>query len=172
MPNRVDLRSPPAAQARNRVKTHRIYSVWEAAEVLGKHRQTIVRWIRKMGLEADTSRKPWLIKGADLKAFLGQRRSRRRCKLELHHCYCLRCKGPRSPDGRMADFTQQTATTGRLTALCPTCGNVMHKIVKRNDLEAIRAKLDVTLQPVSTRLVSSDDAHLNVAFEGETNAHG
>ena len=56
--------------APNRIKTHRIYTVWEAAEALGKHRQTIIRWIKEKGLIADTSQRPWLIKGSDMKEFL------------------------------------------------------------------------------------------------------
>lgn len=37
----------------NKIKAHRIYTVWEAAEALGKHRQTIIRWINDKGLTAD-----------------------------------------------------------------------------------------------------------------------
>lgn len=46
----------------HRIKTHQIYSVWEAANALGKHRQTVIRWIKTGGLVADTTQKPWLIR--------------------------------------------------------------------------------------------------------------
>jgi len=58
----------------NIIKMHNIYTVWEAAEALGMHRQTILRWINDKGLIADKSSKPWLIDGKCLKAFLGLRR--------------------------------------------------------------------------------------------------
>ena len=157
----------PRRPSPSRIKTHRVYAPWEAADALGVHRQTVLRWIKDKGLPADTSSRPWLIEGADLKAFLGHRQTKNRCKLDLHHCYCLGCKGPREPDGRMADYVQHSPTTGMLTALCPSCGSLMNKVVRRADLEAIRARIDVTIQQASPRLVSREDALLTVTFEAE-----
>lgn len=68
----------------NRIKSHLVYTVWEAAEALGGHRQTIIRWIKHKGLEADRSRKPWLIEGRALREFLGARQRKAKCKLALH----------------------------------------------------------------------------------------
>ncbi len=34
----------------NLIKTHYVYTVWEAAQALGRHRQTVVRWIKDKGL--------------------------------------------------------------------------------------------------------------------------
>ena len=155
----------------NKIKAHRIYTVWEAAEALGKHRQTIIRWINDQGLTADRSRKPWLIKGTDLRAFLGHQRTKAKCKLSLHHIFCLGCKSPREPAGKFADYTQQTATTGMLSGLCPTCECVINKVVRRADLEAIRAKVEVTVQQADPRLVSRTDAPLNVTFTDEDQTH-
>lgn len=129
----------------HKLKAHRVYDVWEVSQALSCHKQTVIRWIKNDGLPADTTRKPWLIDGKDLKAFLGTRRSKATCKLALHHCYCFGCKAPREPDGKIADYTQQTPDSGRLTGLCPACGALMHKVVKRADLEAIRAKIEVTV---------------------------
>jgi excisionase family DNA binding protein len=52
----------PQRPAHHRVKQHLVYSVGEAVEVLGVHRQTVVRWIRIDSLPADTERRPWLIR--------------------------------------------------------------------------------------------------------------
>ncbi|WP_425084943.1 helix-turn-helix domain-containing protein [Ruegeria profundi] len=101
----------------HKVKSHLVYKAWEVADVLGCHRQTVIRWIGNNGLAADTSSKPWLIEGHVLKDFLGQRQRKARCKLALHHCYCLSCRGPREPDGKIAGYVQETASSGRLTAL-------------------------------------------------------
>ena len=59
-----------------RVKTHRPYTVDEAAKTLGVGKPTVRRWI-KGGLYALTDRKPWLIQGGDLIDFLKARRTRR-----------------------------------------------------------------------------------------------
>lgn len=156
----------------NRIKTHRIYTVWEVSDALGCHKQTVVRWIKSEALAADMRKRPWLIDGRDLKVFLGQRAARVRCKLALHHCYCLGCKAPQEPDGRMADYVQQTTETGQLTGICPACGALMHKVVRRADLEAIRAKLEVTIQQASPRLVSLVDPRSNVTSSTERRTHG
>ena len=155
----------------HRIKAHRVYEVWEVAQALGCHKQTVIRWIKERRLVAETSRKPWLIEGKDLKAFLGVRQTKTAAKLALHHCYCLGCKAPREPDGKMADYMQQTPETGRMTGLCPECGSLMHKVVRRTDLEAIRAKIEVTVQKASPRLVSRADLRSNVTFQNEAPTH-
>lgn len=155
----------------SRIKTHHIYTVWEAAQALGRHRQTVIRWIKHKGLIADQSRVPWLILGGDLKNFLGIRREKIRTRLALHHLYCLGCKGPQEPDGKFAEYTQNTPTTGMLKALCPTCGCILNKVIKRTDLEAIRAKIEVTVQQPNPRLVSLPVPRSNdtSAKEAQTN---
>lgn len=155
----------------NRIKGHRIYTPWEAAEALGVHRQTVLRWVKDNGLIADQTRKPWLITGHDLKAFLGERRRKSRCKLALHHLYCLGCKQPQEPGGKFADYRQQTPVTGMMSALCPACGSIMNKVIRRADLEAIRAKIEVTIQQADPRLVSLGEAPSNVTFNGEARPH-
>jgi len=148
-----------------------VYTPWEAADLLGAHRQTVLRWVKVKGLRADRSSRPWLIEGRDLRAFLGERHKALRCKLDPHHCYCLGCKGPREPDGKIADYVQQTSTTGMLMALCPACGNVMNKVIRRADLEAIRARIDVMIQKADARIVSRERASSNVIFKAEAQTH-
>jgi len=155
-----------------RIKTHQVYSAGELASALGVHRQTILRWVKEKGLKADTQQKPWLFEGRDVKEFLGQRKKTARCKTALNHCFCLGCKQAREPDGKIADYIQMTPTTGMLTGLCPACGCLMNKVVRRADLEAIRARIDVTIQKADARLVSSSDASLNVTISEEPESHG
>jgi excisionase family DNA binding protein len=107
----------PRLPSPNRIKTHYVYTVWEAAQALGRHRQTIIRWIKDKGLVADRGKVPWLIKGKDLKQFLGYRRAKSKTKLALHHLFCFGCKTPQEPDGKFAEYTQATPTTGMLKAL-------------------------------------------------------
>lgn len=156
----------------NRIKTHLVYTIWEVADALGCHRQTVIRWIKNKGLEADCSRKPWLIEGRVLRDFLGLRRTAQKHTLALHHCYCLGCKAPREAGGKIADFKLQTPETGTLTALCSACGALMHKVIRRRDLELLRTKIEVTIQQADPRLVSSDTAPSNVTFHTGAKTHG
>jgi excisionase family DNA binding protein len=153
------------------IKTHRIYTVWEVADLIDCHRQTVIRWIKNEGLEADLTHRPWLIRGSDLKTFLGHRQSKRRCRLGPATLYCFGCKCPQEPAGRMADYVQQTSTTGMFSALCPACGALMNKVIRRADLDVIRATVNVTVQQASPRLVSRKDApsHVNLEQERKTN---
>ena len=154
-----------------KIKTHRPYTPYEAAQTLGVHRQTIIRWVNIHGLTADTSSKPWLIEGRDLRAFLGERQSKRKCKLALHSFYCFSCRDGRMAGSKMADYVQQTATGGMLTAICDTCGTLMNKAVKRSDLEAIRAKLEITIQTADPRIVSRIDAPSKVTISTGAQTH-
>ena len=154
-----------------KIKTHRPYTPFEAALVLGVHRQTVIRWVNDHGLAADTSSKPWLIEGRDLRAFLGERQTRRKCKLALHAFYCFGCRDGRTAAAKMADYVQQTTAGGMMTAMCDTCGTLMNKAINRSDLEAVRTKLDVTIQTADARIVSRTDAPSNVAFSTGTQTH-
>ncbi len=124
----------PKKPSPNLIKRHRIYTVWEAAKALHLHRQTVIRWIKGQGLNADTSGRPWLIKGSDLKVFLGERRSLGKCKLALHQLYCLPCHAPQTPDGLLADYRHRTDQTGNLMGLCyfETYHQLRHAIASVN----------------------------------------
>jgi excisionase family DNA binding protein len=161
----------PKKPSPNLIKKHRVYDVYEAAEALGLHRQTIVRWIKDRGLLADTSTKPWLIRGVDLKSFLGERRAKGKCKLALHQIYCLPCRAPQTPDGLLADYRHKTPQTGSLAGLCPSCGRLMFKAIRRADLETIRAKLDVTVQQADARIVSQSNPSVTVTKKGHVERH-
>ncbi|WP_044036847.1 helix-turn-helix domain-containing protein [Octadecabacter arcticus] len=162
----------PRLPSPNRIKTHYVYTVWEAAQALGRNRQTIIRWIKDKGLVADRGKVPWLIKGRDLKQFLGYRRAKSKTKLALHHLFCFGCKTPQEPDGKFAEYTQATPTTGMLKALCPSCASIMNKVVRRADLEAIRAKIEVAVQQANPRLVSLPAPPLNDTSAKEAQTDG
>ena len=63
------------------------------------------------------------------------------------------------------------AVPGMLTAICETCQTIMHKAINRVDLEAVRAKLDVTIQTADPRLVSRERAPSNVILETGAQTH-
>ncbi len=154
-----------------KIKTHRPYTPYEAAHVLGVHRQTVIRWVKDQGLTADTSSKPWLIEGRDLRTFLGERQSKRKRKLALHTFYCFGCRDGRTAAAKMTDYVQQTTTGGMLTAMCDACGTLMNKAIKRSDLEEVRTKLDVTIQTADARIVSRTEAPSKVTFSPGARTH-
>jgi hypothetical protein len=87
-----------------RVKIHRNYTVDEAAKTLGVHKNTVRLWI-KQGLPTVDERRPILLQGKAIRAFLDNRKAKRKCRLSAGEFYCLKCRSPKSPAGRMADMS-------------------------------------------------------------------
>ena len=88
-------------------KIHRNYTVEEAAVVFGVHRNTVRAWIKR-GLPTTDSRRPILILGADLRAFLSARRMKNKRTCQPEEMYCMRCRAPRAPAGNMPDYEADT----------------------------------------------------------------
>jgi DNA-binding XRE family transcriptional regulator len=141
-PSRALLTMARRKRGRQGVKIHRSYSVDEAARAVGVAKITVRRWI-KGGLPTLMDRKPQLILGADLAQFLTKSKtSSQPC--QPFQCYCVKCRKPQKPAGKMAEFVLLTPVIGNLRGICPTCGTLMHKRMKRTALEAIGGILDVT----------------------------
>lgn len=138
---------------RRRIKRHHSYTVDEAARATGAARGTVRRWLDK-GLPAIRDRKPFLILGEDLAAYMA-RRARPRHTCPPGTCYCVKCRAARRPAGDMAEFVPVNARSGNLRALCPDCGSMMHRRTSTNQLAAIRASLDVAIVEREPRLNDS-----------------
>lgn len=128
---------------RRKVKIHRSYTIDEAARTIGAAKGTVRRWIDN-GLPAIRDRKPFLIMGVDLSDYMAARsRPKRSCPPGT--CFCVKCDDARRPAGDMAEFVQVNGSSGNLRAICPDCGNLMHRRTSHAQLEVIRATLDVTI---------------------------
>jgi len=115
-------------------KIHRSYTVEEIARLFGIHRNTVRSWI-KTGLVTIDDRHPILIQGREMVGFLQKRRALRKRICGPGELYCLRCRAPQLPDGNMVEYKPITATFGNLTAICPTCSCLMHRIIGVRKLE-------------------------------------
>jgi excisionase family DNA binding protein len=145
-----------------RVKIHRTYSVAEAAKLLDVHKHTVGRWIDS-GLPLIEQKRPFLIHGSDLRAFLQARRPKKQpCR--SGEIYCVACRTPRRPAGDMADYIPKTATSGLLRGICPVCDRLMHRVTRVASLAAASGDLNVTRQPPQQRLDDSRAALSNVHF--------
>jgi Helix-turn-helix domain len=81
-----------------RIKTHFSYTVEEAADALGVHKNTVRMWI-KGGLAVADDRRPTVMSGAAIRAFLENRLKARKSPLKPGEFYCFRCREPKSPAG-------------------------------------------------------------------------
>jgi excisionase family DNA binding protein len=147
-----------------RIKTLRSYTIDEAATALQVHRNAIRHWIKKGGLPASAERRPHLIHGAALVAFLKERRAATRRRCGPGQFFCLKCREPRPPAGGMVDYHPITASRGTLVALCPACDTLMRRFVSRARLAAAAAHFDTQVAHAQESLVDTampaPDCHL------------
>ena len=128
----------------HRVKIHRNYTIGEAADLLGKHKNTVREWIR-CGLPALAEQRPILILGRELRAYLSKRRKANKQPCGPGELYCLRCRAPRRPAGDMVDFQPMTPTNGNLVGFCPTCDSLMYRRVTTSKLDVVVCDLEVQI---------------------------
>lgn len=125
-------------------KIHWSYTLGEAADILGVHKNTVREWI-KQGLPAITDRRPFLILGADLRDYLLARQKKKKRRCPPGTIYCVRCRGPKTPFEKLVDYRSITETKGNLTGLCPDCESDIHQFVSLNKLEQIKQYFEVSM---------------------------
>lgn len=108
----------------HRIKQACSYDAAEISKLLGIHRNTVRHWL-KNGLTAIDARRPMLVYGSTLKAFLKERQQARRQKCALGECFCFRCRAPRKPWGNTADLSFRSDKVSNITAFAtsvkPSC---------------------------------------------------
>lgn len=152
-----------------RVKRHRSYTVEEAARLFGCHRNTIRHW-QKQGLKPVDGKRPVVFEGLTLAAFLEARRGARRRRLKPGEIYCLPCRAPKEPAGDMAEYVHLTEARGNLRGICPTCGRLIHRVVGRAQIEAVRGKLDLTFTEPSARIRETSAPSVDCDFKNAGDA--
>ena len=135
-----------------RVKIHRSYTVEEIADLFGAHKNTVRVWV-KAGLPTSDGKRPILILGRDLAAFLQARRTKNKQPCGAGQIYCVRCRAPKSPAGDMAEYEPLTEQVGNLIGICPDCDLMIYRCVSLVKLARVRGKVDITF-PEAVRRVS------------------
>jgi Helix-turn-helix domain len=138
------------------VKIHRSYTVEEVASLFGTHKNTVRAWV-KAGLPISDNRRPTLILGRELAAYLQARRARNKRPCKPGEIYCVRCRAPKFPAGNIAEYQPITATLGNLVGICPDCEGMIYRRTSNAKLPPMQVTLDITF-PEAGRQVSVSNA--------------
>lgn len=150
-----------------RVKIHRSYTVEEAARQLAVHKNTVRQWI-KAGLPISDNKRPTLILGGELSAFLQVRRAKNKRPCSPGEVYCVRCRAPKPPAGGFADYSPITEQTGNLVAICPDCEGLMNRRVSLAKLDYVKGEIEVAFPQALKQVSESYKPTLNSDLRQET----
>ena len=133
------------------VKIHRSYTIEDVARTLGVHKNSVANWL-KNGLTPIDDRRPILIQGLVLRAFLQERRNRQKRRCAVGELYCLKCRAPKPPlDGR-AIYVPLSSSGGNLQGRCSDCFTIICRRVSNARLNEFGAVLIITHRQVSPRI--------------------
>jgi hypothetical protein len=144
-------------------KIHRNYSVDDVARLFRIHKNTVRHWL-KQGLQPIDDQRPTLIRGEELRRFLAERRARSKQSCGPGRIYCLACRTPKIPAGKMAECIQANNTSGTLLGICPDCSRMIYRRVNPLNIDAVRGDLDVTIKQVEPRIEGMAKPNLNCDF--------
>jgi hypothetical protein len=142
------------------LKIHRSYTVWEVADILGHHKNTVRAWI-KAGLPTIDGKRPTLILGRELTAFLQARRASRKKPCSAGQMYCVRCRAPKFPAAGMVENRSFNETISNLTAICPDCDCMMHRCVSLAKIGEFIGKMDIPFPQALRQLREINQPTLN-----------
>jgi hypothetical protein len=149
-------------------KIHRNYSVEEVSRLYGVHKNTVRSWL-KQGLIAIDDRRPIVIPGRELGRFLTERRHRNKQTCGPGRLFCLPCRAPKVPAGKMVDCTPIGDSAGNLVGICPDCNRFIYRRVNLRKLDAVRGDLDITVTQREERITESKGASVNSDSTSEAN---
>jgi len=156
---------------RRRIKTLRSYTIEETARTLDVHRNTVRHWI-KDGLPVIDRRRPALILGSHLAEFLARRRAARKQTCRPGEIFCVKCRKPREPAGRIADYVPSSPMAGALIGICPECGTLIHRRTSAARLRSILGELDLQTAQGQSRIKDTAEPLANCHPEHEVSNHG
>src|SRR5947208_14278428 len=94
-------------------KIHRSYSVEEVARLFKVHKNTVRNWFEQ-GLRAIDGHRPTVVRGDEIRRFLGERRAHAKRASGPGRIFCLPCRAPKVPAGKIAECVKTSDTSGKL----------------------------------------------------------
>lgn len=149
-----------------RVKIHRSYTVEDIASLLEVHKNTVRQWI-KAGLPTIDDRRPKLILGRQLIAFLQARRASKKRGCHSGEIFCVRCRAPKFPAAGIAEYRPINEKIGNLAAICPDCHSMIYRCVSIMRLGEVRGEMDITFPQALQHLREISEPTVNSDLKGD-----
>ena len=119
----------------NGISYYKCYSVPEVGLLIKRSEKTVFTFI-KDGLKLIDDKKPFLIRGQDLIAYLRQINGRKKCPTEFNEMYCPKCREARTPKAKEITITPDFGIKAK--GICPICKTVMNKNYKTDALSDLK----------------------------------
>lgn len=139
-----------------RINQQRSYRTHEIAALMRVTKGSVYKWMSQ-GLVPIDSRRPFLIHGSTLKAFLTAR-NKPFMPLKPGQIYCAPCKVPREPLGGTVIWIDRAETNGDIVGTCPTCGRRLHRRVRRDLLNVDLGNLRIVNEDGTDTVVDAGGA--------------
>lgn len=143
------------------LRSHRSYTVEEAARAAGVCAATVRRWVKQGLVKPIDQTRPVLLAGADLLA-AKRNRSRTKARTRPNEAYCMRCRAIRPMAYSEAEIVSANASGVNLRALCGVCSTVMHKRVARSALPMLAEILTITATQAQPDLIDTVQPRVNM----------
>ena len=90
-------------------------------------------------------RRPYLLLGSEIIAFLRARRAARKRACGAGELYCFGCRDPRKPADGLVELRTVPPSRIALVAICSGCEGVMRRFVSNRNVAAVGAEFHVRL---------------------------
>jgi hypothetical protein len=134
--------------------------VEEITRLFGLHKNTVRQWL-KQGLATIDERRPKLVLGSSLLRFLYGRRQKGKQPCGPGRIYCIACRAPKAPAGKMAECISTGPRSGNLRGICPDCDRLIYRRVNLTKIDAMRGELEITFTQPSWRIRESSVPSVN-----------
>ena len=122
---------------------------------------TVRHWVKRCGLPVLAERRPHLILGSDLVAFLKARRAAHKRKCGPGELYCLKCRAPRKPAEGLLEHREYSPDRGAIVGICPDCATLMHRFVSARRTATVAAEFNMQIGHRDERLADCATPVLN-----------
>lgn len=119
-----------------RIKTLSTYSAQEIADLIGVHVRTVHVWYTK-GLPKIDERRPFLVRGCELKEFLQKMAADRKKPCRPDEMYCVSCRAPRKPANRVVETQAINKKKVLIIGKCDICGTKMNRFASARNISQI-----------------------------------